>query len=142
MGIINNGVPLVSKQYYKENDMSVDPMLRGGFLSALNSFATEVFADEMESFSMKNFTIVLLSRPMRETPPLNIIAYTIGDKKLNLKLAKSALTRILDLFIQRYDFLDDLNVDLALFDDFIPAFDRVLGDLAKKPDDRLRSIFG
>jgi len=142
LGIVNNGVPIISKQYYKEHGMSVDPLLRGGFLSALNSFATEVFADEMESFSMKNFKIVLLSRLLRKTPPITIIAYCIGDKKLKPKTAQNALLKVLDLFVRRYDFLEDFNVDLALFEDFIPAFDAVLGDLAKKPDDRLRSIFG
>lgn len=71
LGIVNNGVPIISKQYYKEHGMSVDPLLRGGFLSALDSFATEVFADEMESFSMKNFKIVLLSRLFRETQAKN-----------------------------------------------------------------------
>ncbi|NVM54454.1 MAG: hypothetical protein HWN66_12190 [Candidatus Helarchaeota archaeon] len=142
LGIVNNGVPIISKQYYKEHNMAVSPILRAGFLSALNSFAEEAFADSVESFTMKNFKIVILSRLLRKFPPLDVIAYTIGDKKLKLKVAKSALTRILDEFIKQYGYLEDLSVNLTIFNDFLQVFDDILGDLAKKPDDRLKSIFG
>lgn len=140
LGIINSGVPLVSKQYYEEHSMPVDPVLRSGFLSALNSFATQAFSDEIESFSMKNFRIVLLSREIKNASE-NIISYCIGDKKLNLKLAKQALTRILDEFIESYG-QDKIKRELSEYDRFLPIFDDILGDLAKKPEDRLRSIFG
>ncbi|MHA1309464.1 MAG: hypothetical protein ACTSQO_00930 [Candidatus Helarchaeota archaeon] len=141
LGIINNGVPLISKQYYEEHSMPVDPILRSGFLSALNSFAAQAFSDEIESFSMKNFKIVLLTHRIDETETENIISYCIGDKKLNLKLAKRALTKIIEEFIDKYGSID-LSRDLSEYDEFIPIFDKILGDLVKKPEDRLKSIFG
>ncbi|MHA1268998.1 MAG: hypothetical protein ACTSPY_04355 [Candidatus Helarchaeota archaeon] len=141
LGIINSGVPLISKQYYEEHSMSVDPILRSGFLSALNSFAAQAFSDEIESFNMKNFKIVLFTHKIGDGDSGNIISYCIGDKKLNLKLAKKALTRIMEEFINKFG-SSDLPNDLNEFDAFIPIFDEILGDLVKKPEDRLKSIFG
>jgi hypothetical protein len=142
LGLLNCGLPLIAKQYYKEYNMNVDPLLRGGFLSALNAFAEEVFSDQIDSFSLKNFKIVLLSRPFRPSSQENIIAYCIGDNKLKLETAKKALTKVLDVFFTNYGYLTSLKVDLGIFSDFLPVFDEIVGDLAKKPEDRLRSVFG
>jgi len=140
LGIIHAGVPIISKQYYEEHSGPVDPVLRGGFLSALNSFAAQAFSDEIESFNMKNFKIVLLTHRNKDDESINLISYCIGDKKLNLKLAKRALVKILDEFISRYG-TTNLPADLSEYDEFIPIFDKILGDLVKKPEDRLKSIF-
>ena len=140
LGLVSHGLPIVSKQYYKEYE--VDPTLRGGFLSALNAFAEEVFSDSIDSFSMKNFTIVLLTIPFGVYGTINITAYCIGDKKVNLKQAKEALTKTLRAFNTQFGHLESLSCDLALFEPFKEVIDGILGDLAKKPDDRARSIFG
>ena len=141
LGIIKAGVPLVSKLYYKEHSIPVDPVLRSGFLSALNSFASQAFADEIESFTMKNFRIVLLSREIIIDKPTNLISYCIGDKKLNLKLAKKALNRVLDEFLALYD-IKNLPANLNEYNKFLQILDDIIGDFAKKPEDRLKSIFG
>ena len=142
LGIIRAGVPLISKQYYEEHSMPVDNVLRSGFLSALNSFAAQAFSDEIESFTMKNFKIVLLSEQQKkDTESEGIFSYCIGDKKLNLKLAKRALTKILEEFSNKYG-KSDLPNDLSTYDEFLLVFDSILGDFVKKPEDRLRSIFG
>jgi hypothetical protein len=140
LGLLHHGVPLISKQYYQE--YKVDPLLRGGFLSAMNAFAEEVFSDEIESFVMKNFRIVLLSHPFPETSTDRLVSYCIGSKKLSPKVAKRALTRVLEEFTQQFKHLKDLNIDLAMFDDFLPILDDILGDLAKSADERARSVFG
>ncbi|NVM52278.1 MAG: hypothetical protein HWN66_01155 [Candidatus Helarchaeota archaeon] len=150
LGIIFRDVPIISKQYYKEYGMALDPTLRTGFLSALMSFASEVFSDEIDSFIMKNFKIVILSRPLikasedstqPERRPHYIIVYGIGNKKLKLKTAKKALTKVLEEFLQQYGTLENWAGDIDMFAKFLPVFDEILGDLAKKPDDRLRSLF-
>ncbi|MBD3230169.1 MAG: hypothetical protein GF329_18465 [Candidatus Lokiarchaeota archaeon] len=138
LGLTKSGVPLISKQYYEEHNMAVDPVLRSGFLSALNSFAEQAFSDEIESFTMKNFRIVLLTYNKDE---LSVTSYCIGDKNLNLKVTKKALTKILDKFINKFG-IKKLPKDLSKFDNFLPVFDEILGDFAKKPEDRLKSIFG
>lgn len=141
LGILNNGVPLISRQYYEE--YKVDPLLRGGFLSALNAFVEEVFSDEIETFVMKNFRMVLMNRPFpKPDSPSHIISYCIGSKKFSAKTAKRALARILDEFVERYSYLQSLSCDLAVFEDFLPVLDEILGDLTKTADARARSVFG
>lgn len=142
LGLLNCGLPLISKQYYEEYNKKVDPLLRGGFLSALNAFAEEVFSDQIDSFTLKNFKIVLLCKPFNPSKQETIISYCIGDTKLKLETAKKALTKVLEEFIIKYAHLESLKVDLKVFDDFLPVFDEVVGDLAKKPADRLKSVFG
>jgi len=142
LGLLNCGLPLISKQYYEEHNKKVDPLLRGGFLSALNAFAEEVFSDQIDSFTLKNFKIVLLSKPFNQSKQETIISYCIGDNKLKLETAKKALTKVLEEFIVKYAHLVSLKVDLKIFDEFLPVFDEVIGDLGKKPEDRLKSVFG
>jgi hypothetical protein len=142
LGLLNCGLPLVSKQYYKDYNMNVDPLLRGGFLSALNAFAQEVFSDQIDSFSLKNFKIVLLSKPFNSSGQETIISYCIGDSKLKLETAKKALTKVLEVFFANYGHLKSLKVDLTIFNDFVTIFDDIVGDLARKPEDRLKSVFG
>lgn len=142
LGLIKEGVLLVEKQYYQEYQMKVDPLLRSGFFSALNSFAEEAFSDSIESFSMKNFKIALLTHPISESNPLKMTCYCIGDRKMNIDLAQKALTKVLGTFLKSFSFLEDFSVDLAIFEEFKKVIDNILGDLVKKPDDRLRSIFG
>ncbi|TFF88715.1 MAG: hypothetical protein EU549_02480, partial [Promethearchaeota archaeon] len=122
LGLTRAGIPLVSKQYYEEHNMSVDPVLRSGFLSALNSFAEQAFSDEIESFTMKNFRIVLLSFTKKDH---SITSYCIGDKNLNLKVTKKALTKILDKFIKKFG-IKKLPSDLSKYDCFLPVFDEIL----------------
>ena len=142
LGIINNGVPLISNQYYEEYNLSVDPMLRGGFLSALNSFAEEVFSDSIESFSLKNFKIILFTHPFRESSSSRVIYYIVGDKKVNLKIATKALTRVAEAFTKIFSYMETLSSDLSCYYDFSNIINGILGDLTKKPEDRLKSVFG
>ncbi|MFX1298219.1 MAG: hypothetical protein ACFFD2_25615 [Promethearchaeota archaeon] len=139
LGILHHGIPLISRQYYEE--YKVDPLLRGGFLSALNSFAEEVFSDEIDSFNMKNFKIIVLSQPFANTSE-RIFSYCIGGRKISPKVAKRALIRILEEFNQKYSHLKTLACDLAIFEEFLPILDEILGDLARSTDERARSVFG
>ena len=141
LGIVKSGVPLVSRQYYKDYNVNVDPVLRGGFLSGLNAFVQEVFSDKIDSFSMENFKIAFISYFLKHTKGESIILYCIGDKNLNLKFANKALTYVLDKFLEKYNELKDFIGDVKIFDEFNQTIDDILGDLAKKPDDRFRSVF-
>ncbi|MFX1298091.1 MAG: hypothetical protein ACFFD2_24975 [Promethearchaeota archaeon] len=142
LGIVCNGILLVSKEYYKEYEISLDPSLRGGIFSALTSLASEVFSDTIESFTLRNYKALLISRPHPTSKDMDIIAYCIGDKKINLELAKDALTRILDEFNQKYSYEDINSGNLNIYKVFEKKIDDILGDLAKSYTDRLKSIFG
>lgn len=142
LGIVNNGVLLVSKEYYKELNIIFDPSLRAGFFTAINYIATELFSDTIESFDLQNFKIIFLSRTYNAPNESDIIAYGIGDKRVNLKLAKDALTRILDAFFQKYNYSEINSGNLNIYCEFEQIMDGILGDLVKNYADRLKSIFG
>jgi hypothetical protein len=137
LGIVKSGIPLVTKQYYEEYGTKVEQTLRAGFLSGMKIFAGEAFSDEIKSFTLENYKIVLSSRP--DYP--DIFVYAIGDKKLNLKFAKKALTKVLEEFFAQYKTLEDFTGNLAMFKGFDQKIDEILGDLTKKPDDRFRAVF-
>ncbi len=141
LGIIRNGVSIVSKEYYKEHGMNIDSTLRGGFLSAMTSFAGDVFSDEIEEFSMRNFKITLITRSL-ESGKIDLIVYCIGDKKVNLHLVNDALRKILQEFVQKYSISEIDSDDMNTFIEFEQIIDQILGDLIKSSADRLRSIFG
>ncbi|MFX1452948.1 MAG: hypothetical protein ACFFCM_19080 [Promethearchaeota archaeon] len=141
LGIVKSGVPLVSKQYYEEYKVSVDSVLRAGFLHGLTTFVEEVFSDNIESFTMKNFKIAFISQTLNNSIREKLTVYCIGDNKLNIKFAKKALTQVLEEFIKKYGNLENFSGDILLFKEFGKVLDQILGDLIRKPDDRFRSVF-
>jgi len=38
VGLITEGIPIIRRQYFKSEDLSVNPILVGGFLSSIQSF--------------------------------------------------------------------------------------------------------
>ena len=49
---------LVEIKYYSSSDNPLDPNLRAGFLSALESFTNEVFGDNINVVSLASFKLV------------------------------------------------------------------------------------
>lgn len=140
MGIIYSGVPLVYKSY--DQGKRFDPVLRSGFITALNTFASEAFSDEIEAFSMKKYNVVMLSHQVSQGEPGKIlIIYAIGDKKLNKKVVTKALKSVLNAFLTKYVGFELTSIDNRDFEEFEPVFDEIMGDITKDPRDRLRSVF-
>ncbi len=131
----------MSKQYYADYEIEDHSVLRAAFLSGLNAFIEQTFSDEIESFEMKAYTILFLIRPLNNTDPKKLMSYCIIDKKSQMKTAKNALIKILDRFIERYGHLESLGGDLSKFSEFEKFIDKILGDLIRRPDERVRSVF-
>ncbi|MDD1777759.1 MAG: hypothetical protein LUQ65_06270 [Candidatus Helarchaeota archaeon] len=141
LGIIKDGVPLVSKQYYEEHQIKNSAILRAGFLSGLNAFVEHTFSEEIEGFQMKNFKLMLTSRTIQNPNATKIIFYCIGDKELDLNIVKKVISKVLDEFVKKYGHLKQLSGDLSKYLEFQQSMDKILGDLIRKPDDRVRSVF-
>jgi len=141
LGIVSSGIPLVSKQYYAEHGVKDSTILRAGFLSGLNAFVEQTFSDEIESFHMKNFTIVISTSPIAEVNASKLIFYAIGDKKVHLKTAQRALTKVREEFFNKFGKLKKYSGDLSTYSEFEKVIDAILGDLIRKPDERVRSVF-
>ena len=84
---INIGIRnILNKKYYgSDTGVGLDPGLRAGFLSALESFTSEVFGDDINVISLASFKLVcycdLLSLPNDESNKQPLISFAITEKK-------------------------------------------------------------
>ncbi|MBD3194870.1 MAG: hypothetical protein GF317_07440 [Candidatus Lokiarchaeota archaeon] len=153
MAILELGINLgnrniFERQYYSASDNVLDPNLRAGFLSALESFSSEVFGDDINVVSLASFKLVcysdLIALPGSEekdnTQPL--LYYAIIEKETETDVVKKHLKEINAHFLNRFPRNDIFSKKKKYFEKrFTTRIDDVLGDLRLKTEDRFRSIF-
>lgn len=144
---INIGIRnLLEIKYYKSSDNLLDPNLRAGFLSALESFTNEVFGDDINVVSLASFKLVcycdLIALPSdnsRNKQPL--LSYAIVEKETDVEVVKEQLEQVNSYFLNRYSINDIFSKKNKYFKEFKTRIDELLGDLKLKTEDRFRSIF-
>jgi hypothetical protein len=150
MAIIEVGINignrnLIEVKYYTSNDV-LDPHLRAGFLSALESFTTEVFSDHIDVVSLASYKLVcnceMIALPGEDkdnTQPL--LAFAIIEKETDSEVVKKLLNEITQNFLNRYSINDIFSKKEKYFKDFLERIDKILGDLKLKMEDRFKSLF-
>ncbi|MGV9172194.1 MAG: hypothetical protein ACOC44_04860 [Promethearchaeia archaeon] len=126
----------------------MDPNLRAGFLSALESFTNEVFGDNVNVVSLASFKLVCYSEEIslpgsKEKNKDSLLCYAIIEKETSdPDTIKKLLRRITSLFLNRYSLHDIFFKDKkkAKYHKFNKRIDDTLGDLSLKTEDRFRSI--
>lgn len=136
---------LIEVRYYASSDV-LDPNLRAGFLSALESFTTEVFSDSINVVSLASFKLVcfceMVALPGEDkdnTQPL--LAYAIIEKETEAEVVKRLLNQIIMTFQNRYSVLDIFEKKPKYFRKFDIRISDILGDLKMKTEDRFKSLF-
>ena len=136
---------LIEVRYYVSSDV-LDPNLRAGFLSALESFTTEVFSDSINVVSLASFKLVcfcemvaLPGEDKDDTQPL--LAYAIIEKETESEIVKRLLNQIIMIFQNRYSVLDIFDKKPKYFRKFEVRISDILGDLKMKTEDRFKSLF-
>ncbi|MFX1236082.1 MAG: hypothetical protein ACFFAS_04075 [Promethearchaeota archaeon] len=139
---------LIDRKYYSSSDNVLDSNLRAGFLSALESFTTEVFGDDIHMVSLASYKLVcyceminppdLGNEPNDKVPLLN---YAIIEKETDAEVVKTHLKKINAYFLNRFSFYDIFSKKKKYFQKFSKRIDELLGDLSLKTEDRFRSIF-
>jgi len=137
---------LIEIKYYKSSDHILDPDLRAGFLSALESFTNEVFGDDINVVSLASFKLVcyceLVALPTDDpTNKQPLLAYAITEKETETEIIKKHLATIHSHFLNRYSLNDIFSKKGKFFNNFEKRIDEILGDLKLKIEDRFRSIF-
>ena len=151
MAILEVGINLGMKnlleiKYYISSDNILDPNLRAGFLSALESFTSEVFGDDINVISLASFKLVCYSE-MIELPGKDIenkqplLSFAIVEKGTEVSVVKQQLSEILTYFLNRYSLNDIFSKKPKYFKNFDARINEILGDLRLKTEDRFRSIF-
>ncbi|MFX1498177.1 MAG: hypothetical protein ACFFBH_11665 [Promethearchaeota archaeon] len=136
---------LIDIRYYSSSDNLLDPNLRAGFLSALESFTSEVFGDDINVVSLASFKLVcycdLIALPNEESNKQPLLSYAIIEKETDTELVKKFLRKINSHFLNRYSLNDIFSKKENYFKGFIDRINGILGDLRLKTEDRFRSIF-
>lgn len=136
---------LIDIRYYSSSDNLLDPNLRAGFLSALESFTSEVFGDDINVVSLASFKLVcycdLIALPSETSNKQPLLSYAIIEKETDTELIKKFLKKINSHFLNRYSLNDIFSKKENYFKSFIDRINEILGDLRLKTEDRFRSIF-
>ncbi|MHA2366966.1 MAG: hypothetical protein ACXAC7_23640 [Candidatus Hodarchaeales archaeon] len=137
---------LVEIKYYKSSDNVLDPNLRAGFLTALESFTTEVFGDDISIISLASFKLVcyceMIQLPDDDvTNKQPLLSYAIIEKGTDASIVKEQLNQILSYFLNRYPLNDIFSKKPKYFKQFESRINETLGDLRLKTEDRFRSLF-
>ncbi|MCK4380290.1 MAG: hypothetical protein KAW51_04065 [Candidatus Lokiarchaeota archaeon] len=137
---------LVEIKYYKSSDNVLDPNLRAGFLTALESFTSEVFGDDINVISLASFKLVCYCEMIRlpTDDPNNkqpLLSFAIIEKGTDTSVVKEQLNRIISYFVNRYSLNDIFSKRPKYFKQFEERINEILGDLRLKTEDRFRSLF-
>jgi len=137
---------LVEIKYYKSSDNVLDPNLRAGFLTALESFTSEVFGDDINVISLASFKLVCYCEMIRLptddiTNKQPLLSFAIIEKGTDTSVVKEQLNRIISYFLNRYPLNDIFSKKPKYFMQFENRINEILGDLKLKTEDRFRSLF-
>ncbi|MBY8983047.1 MAG: hypothetical protein KGD57_08870 [Candidatus Lokiarchaeota archaeon] len=153
MAVLETGINLGNRnifeiQYYSASDNPLDPDLRAGFLSALESFTSEVFGDDINVVSLASFKLVcyseMISLPLEgeRDNKQALLYYAIIEKETDTDVVKKHLIEINKHFLNRFSINDIFSKKKDFFEKkFTERIDNILGDLRLKTEDRFRSIF-
>lgn len=137
-GIIVNGLPLIRSEYYSD-ESTVDPTIKTSLVTALQSFASEAFNDKGEEIRLKKLTILIRDLDPGSNEPL--LLYSIVEKGTDIPEVRKRLVNIekkIDLIRMMVD-TPVLTNELVKVKKII---DKELKELALKPADRAKKIFG
>ena len=137
---------LIEIKYYSSSDDVLDPNLRAGFLTALESFTSEVFGDDINVISLASFKLVCYCEMIKlptddEHNKQPLLSYAIIEKATDASVVKQQLSQIISYFLNRYPLNDIFSKKPKYFKQFEIRINDVLGDLRLKTEDRFRSLF-
>ncbi len=138
---------ILERKYYTSDEV-LSPEYRLDLLKAVDGFASAGFNDEISSFSLGDFTLIVSSVPVHE-PGFEensgkLMMYSIVQKGMTETVVKENMNSILEQFLNRYSrsHLFHLNEErIKKMGEFTERIDKQFKDLALKPQDRFKKIF-
>lgn len=150
MAVLEIGINLGNRnlleiKYYASSDV-LNSDLRAGFLSALESFTQEVFADDINVVSLASFKLVCFCEMIALPGEIDndrhpLLSYAIIEKETESEIVKNLLKEIVENFLNRYSVLNIFERKAKYFKKFEPRIGNILGDLKMKIEDRFKSLF-
>jgi hypothetical protein len=141
VGLIALGKSLVRKQYHPSNKEPLsEPVQWDSLVAAIESFAHTVFADEVETFIMKDRKFLILTgRILADAKEELIYIYAICDRSAPEKSVRDALNRVHSAFLLEYPKIRSTTSQEEYYK-FANTIDDILGDLVLRPQDRLERL--
>jgi hypothetical protein len=144
IGMTFEGEPLLECSFYTTN-YKINKDIRMSLLQALDSLSTEAFGDEIQSFSLSGFSIVVAKKPLKEpidqSHVVPLVMYCIIDKESSEKLVKTTMITAIEHFLNKYSLVDIFEKKTKKFKDFDKRIREIFKDLILKNEDRLKSLF-
>ncbi|UCG03501.1 MAG: hypothetical protein JSW11_05800 [Candidatus Heimdallarchaeota archaeon] len=132
-GLINNGLPLLRRQYFESDELKTSPILVGGFLSAIQQFTASTFKDIPTLLKMEKY-MACLEKISWSTE--NILLYAICDGRGDPKPIQKALSNINAKLMNWKDELQRISIDMEEYEGFHPIFDEEFVQLNRDYTDR------
>lgn len=144
IGLTFEGEPLLECSFYTAN-YKINKDIRFSLLQAIDTISKEAFGDEIQSFSLGGFSIVVAQKPLKEpidqSHVVPLVMYCIIDKESNEKLVKSTMQTAIEHFLNRFSLVDIFERNKKKFKDFDKRIREIFKDLILKNEDRLKSLF-
>jgi hypothetical protein len=141
--VILMGDPLYEKQYYN-TDAVLEKTIRNSLLQAIDGLAKEAFDDEIQSFSLGEYSIVLIAHELKEPntdAKANLQMYCIIEKDTDEKAIKESMHEAMNQFLNRFSINDIFSKKKKKFKKFPTRLDNIFKDLILKSEDRFKSLF-
>ena len=145
--ILFDSATLVERKYY-DSEQVLNKEHRVGLLAAIDGFAREAFGDEISSFSLASYTLIVTSinvpQPKMEQNVKKLMMYAIVQKGMSEVVVKENMDKILDQFLNRFSKFELFNLNdkiIKKMQKFDSRIDEQFKDLALKPEDRFKKIF-
>ncbi len=142
--------PLLEKQYYS-TDGVLDKEIRNSLLQAIYNLANEAFGEEVRSFSLGEYSIVLISHEIGLSLEeeidqsisniKKITMHSIINKNSDENTIIKTMNEALFQFTNRFSVNDIFEKRIKKFKKFEKRIDKIFGDLILKSEDRFKSLF-
>jgi len=135
---------LISKRYY-DSSIIDEERYKEGLIHGIESLAKNL-RDEMQSFTLGKYTIVLISQnfpfPDKSVKESQIQIYCIVNEDTEMELLRKVMKITLFNFTNRFTSFDIINRNKSKFVSFNERIDHLFGDLIYKTEDRFRNVIG
>ncbi|MHA2244131.1 MAG: hypothetical protein ACXADY_04125 [Candidatus Hodarchaeales archaeon] len=139
VGVISSaGLPVIHVDLRPE--VTGDPLMTAGFLTALQQFVNSTFSDETQSFSMKKFAIFFSKIELLKE---DASVYVICERKKGNQIIQEKIKVLTKRLVETFTALDQPDLSETPQAKELTDFIRhEFKDLIMKPEERARKLFG
>lgn len=126
----------------------LDKGIRNGLLQTITNLTNEAFGEDVQSFTLGNFSIIMATQIIEGSKINNstddtekLMMYCIIDKKTDESAVMRAIKKALSQFLNRYSYYDIQQNKNRKFRKFQPRLKKIFGDLTLLSEDRFKSLF-